>query len=124
MESARRKGGELEQDGRVSLRELDARKEKHEGKSGCERPLSINYPPTLSLTAGTSGFSRKLNQNRSPLEPGLNIGPSENPRRENMETAFAERLQELAALMALGTGKGEGVVKEEEQQQSCKMSRI
>ena len=72
-------------------------KQKHEGKSGCERPLSINYPPTLSLTAGTSGFSRKLNQNRSPLEPGLNIGPSENPRRENMETAFAERLQELSS---------------------------
>ena len=97
---------ESEQGGRVTLgeRKEKGEKMKSELKSGVERGSAGNSPPSSLPLAATSRFARIEKHHKSA-------------KRENMETAFAHRLHELAAVMAMDARISEGGVKEEQEEQ-------
>ena len=107
MESVERKVEsnmvELGQGGRVTLgeRKEKGEKMKREVKSGVGLG-SGNSPPSSLPLAATSRFARIEKHHKSA-------------KRENMETAFAQRLHELAAVMAMDAKISEGGVKEEQE---------
>ena len=101
--------GEEEDGGRLSLghqrEERGGEKEKREVNTGVERG-SGNFPSSLHSHSKTS-LAPGLHLSRPPLQSSS--------KRENMETAFAERLQELAAVMAMDARSSGGGVKEDKE---------
>ena len=131
MESVERKVEsnmvELGQGGRVTLGELGERKEKGEKmkselKSGVGLGSAGKSPPS-SLPADTSRFARIEKQHKPSGRHLSSRPPLESAKRENMETAFAHRLHELAAVMAMDARISEGGVKEEQEQQELKQGQ-
>ena len=101
--------GEVENGVRVSLghqrEERGGEKEKREVNTGVERG-SGNFPSSLHSHSKPS-LAQGLHLSRPPLQSSS--------KRENMETAFAERLQELAAVMAMDARSSGGGVKEDKE---------
>ena len=115
---------ELGQGGRVTLceRKEKGEKMKREVKSGVGLG-SGNSPPSSLPLAATSRFAR-IEKHHKPSGRHLSSRPPlESAKRENMETAFAHRLHELAAVMAMDARISEGGVKEEQEQQELKQGQ-
>ena len=108
---------ELEQDGRVPLIEFGERKWKIGEKRKSEVKAGVKNPPSSVQPAATFGFANKIEMHHNAPERYLSRPPLESSKRENMETAFAHRLQELAAVMAKDARSSERCVKEEQEQE-------
>ena len=128
MESVERKVEsnmvELGQGGRVTLgeRKEKGEKMKSEVKSGVGLGSAGNSPPS-SLPADTSRFARIEKQHKPSGRHLSSRPPLQSAKRENMETAFAHRLHELAAVMAMDARISEGGVKEEQEEQELKQEQ-
>ena len=128
--------GELDQGGRVTLREWEERIEKSNEKKAKGKEKSQEKKENEKVKSEETkekGIvkSEEKNEKEKVTPPGKTSAgnyppPKKSPasnyptgKRENIETAFAERLQELAAVMAMGARKsgGRGGVEEEKQEE-------